>query len=360
MSAGPALQWEVMVQVQAREQLGERAANAERTGQWGEADELYGVLFRRGIHDGSVRDLVDALRGGSRVRRQEARYDEAIELAELSWTIASLNDLPKEAARALNEVAVIRYVQQDWGGARALYESALNLAFDVGDDVLIGWTCLNLGVIANILGNLREARSLYLESIGSSVRSGNESSAMMAYNNLGIVCSDLGEWMEAELYLGRGIEIAERLGNTPLLAKLYVNRAKPLIEIGDLPQAHEVLVQAENLGERTKDVVVLTEALRYRGVLARKRRDFSAAEEYLLRSHTQASTAGLTLEQAEALEEIARLRYMEGRPEVAARVLGEAREAFLTVGAEGNAARVEQLLRCWTTPEQAAPAPHPR
>src|SRR3712207_9401585 len=77
----------------------------------------------------------------------------------------------------------------------------------------VGLACQNLGVIANIMGDLREARIRYLESIGSAVRSGRKLNEAASYNNLGMVCTDLGEFLEAGLYFDRGLEIAERIGD---------------------------------------------------------------------------------------------------------------------------------------------------
>src|SRR3712207_8227714 len=46
----------------------------------------------------------------------------------------------------------------------------------------VGLACQNLGVIANIMGDLREARIRYLESIGSAVRSGRKLNEAASYN----------------------------------------------------------------------------------------------------------------------------------------------------------------------------------
>lgn len=332
----------------ATERLVDHALHLERLGDWEQAGEVYSLLFREAVAQRDIGTVVDALRGGSRMRRQGRRYEEAVELAELSREIAERSGLGRQAARAINEVAVIHHLQQDWSEARELYERALELALDVGDDTLIGWASLNLGVVANILGNLREARSRYLESIGSSVRSGDKSNAMMAYNNLGMVCADLQEWIESEIYFSRGIEIAERVGDSPLLARLYTNLAEPLIHIGEHAQAGSTLDRGEAVATRIGDLDVLAAVARLRGVNARAQGDLPAAKEYLGRALRISEEGEIPTERGPILEELALVLWLEGRPEEACGTLAAAREVFRSIGAKRDAARVGELLAEWT------------
>ncbi|MBV9773055.1 MAG: tetratricopeptide repeat protein, partial [Gemmatimonadetes bacterium] len=199
-------------------ELSEEAAREERLGHWDASAQLYARLFRSSLGDGEPVQAVNALRGQARVRREQGRYEEAAELADLSREIAERHGLMQEAARAVNVLGITRFSEGNWADAELLFEHTLQLAMDVGDDELVGLVCQNLGVLANIQGKLREARIHYLESIGSCVRSGSKRNELAIYNNLGLVCSDLREWMEAELYFDRGIEIAERSGDLAQIA----------------------------------------------------------------------------------------------------------------------------------------------
>lgn len=335
----------------AANEIAERAAQEERLGRWEAAGSLYARLFQVAAETGSMEILVDSLRGGARVRRQQGQYEEAEELAELSWAISEQHNLPQAVARAINTVAVIRYSREDWHGARTLYETALERARDLGDDELIGLICQNLGVVSNVLGNLREARTLYLESIGSSVRSGNAWNAISAYNNLGLVCSDLGEWMEAELYFSRGIEIAERVGNSPLLARLHSNRAEPLIAISDLFQARQTLDTAEMVAVRVRDQGALADVARFRGVIARLEGDLPIAREQLTLSAEIAVQGGFDLERGEALRELAQLEWVEGNRDRAVNLADDAREVFASLGTRREMERVAEMVARWGLPE---------
>jgi tetratricopeptide (TPR) repeat protein len=272
------------------------------------------------------------------------RLPEAEELALLSLEVSERHGLSRSAARALNVLALVRHFQQDWEGARAVYEDALERALEIGDDELTGLVCLNLGVVANLRGALRDARVRYLESIGSAVRSGSKQIEVMAYNNLGLVCGDLGDWMEAEVHFSRGIEIAERVGAMATLARLRMNRAEPLILTGETAHARASLDHAEELAARLGDREALVGVARLRGMADRVDGRLEAADELLGRALALAAGAGLEMERGETLREAAVLRLCQGRPEEARRRLEEACDVFGAVGAAGELQRTRALL----------------
>jgi len=328
--------------------LARRAAEAEGLGHWDSAARLYALAFRASVLDRDIGAAADALRGQARVRNSQRRFDEAEELAQLSLAIAERSGLRQAAARALNVLGIILHARGDWEQASRFFPRALEMALDLGDDDLAGLACLNAGVIANSRGKPREARTLYLESIGSFVRSGNSVHAMMAYNNLGLASADLREWIDAEVYFSRGIEIGERLSHSPQLAKLYCNLAEPLIHVGELGRAAASLERAERVARAVSDPVILAEVERFRAMIARLRGDFEAADAALARSLQGTGAAGLTLERAEAVRELARLREAQQRREEAARLYREALELFRSLGAEAEARRIEEgLMEPW-------------
>lgn len=327
-----------------RPPLPREAADLERQGEWRAAGEAYAASFEAALAEGDLAGAADALRGGARALHHEERYEEAEELAGLSLEIAERGRLPRAAARAVNTLAAIQYLRRDYATAHDLFEAALERALDVGDDSLVGWTCMNLGVVANIRGDLREARTRYLEGIASFVRSGNKRDAALVYNNLGMVCADLAEWLEAEVCFDRGIEIARRLADVPLLAKMYANRAEPLLRLGETGRALGSLDEAERLAGPLDARGTLADAARFRGMVEVARRDYAAAERHLGRAASLARKGGLELEEAEALREAGDLHRTLGRHRRARRALERSLLLFRRLGADADAARVEAML----------------
>jgi hypothetical protein len=320
----------------------------EQTGAWDEAAAAYSAAFRLAVCAGAPEPMADAVRGGARVRHRQGRLEEADEMARLGEQLAVLHDLPRAAARAVNVRAMIRIALQDLDGARALFGRAMEGARRTRDDELLGLVAQNLGALANIQGDLREARLLYLESVAAAVRSGNKANAMMAYNNLGMLAADLREWLESELYFDRGIEIAQRLEHRPMLAKLHANSAEPLIHMGEPQRAAAALDRAEEVAVALGDPGTLALAMRFRAVLARLAGDHDAADAYLAQAAAHASAEGLELERAEILGGVARLRWAQGRHAEARAALHEARERFAALGAAREIRRLDEVLAEWT------------
>lgn len=331
------------------DELRTRALELNRAGEWEESAAAYDDLWRRAAEEGDLSTGVFALRLAGLMRSRQERSEEAEEFAALSWTIAELHDLRLAAAQAANVMGVIRHMQADLTGALPLYEEALEGAREAREDRLISEVCQNLGVIANMRGDFGGARSWYLESVGSAVRSGDQAATVRAYNNLGMVCCDMREWMEAEVYFGRGIEIAEELDDAGLLALLYLNRAEPLIHIGEIDEAKRTLTRAEEIGKKIGHSGVLADAARFRAMIARRAGDLSGTNRHLSQSLLIAAKAGLTLERAESLEELALLRWEEGNHAEAMSTAREANHVFTSIGAEDDARRMEERLEEWET-----------
>jgi tetratricopeptide (TPR) repeat protein len=337
----------------ALQEIADEAAGLERAADWEPARAAYARVFAAAAAARDVPALADATRGAARILREVARLDEAEEMAELSLEIAARAALPREMARAANVLGIILYERGAIHEAAERYEAALELAREIRDDELIGLVCANLGVVANIRGDLAVAAAFYLESIAAAVRTSNVQASVLGYNNLGMLASDVREWMQADLLFHRALELAEELGDAAITTTLLLNRTEPLIQVGELDAAERVLDRAEAMAERIQNVRELAEAARFRGMLARRRGDEAGAAGHLARSLLLATRAGLRLERAEALEQMALLHHDAGRGDDAHAHLAEACSEYFAAGATRDCGRCRELLAEWA----AAAAP---
>jgi tetratricopeptide (TPR) repeat protein len=314
------------------DELYQRAAALERDGRWAEAEAAYRDLFDKELTaNGNAPRAADALRHQAVACRRQNRFEEAEELATLSWKVAELCGYVEGAARAVNGLAATYYWQGDLARAKHLYKTAQTLGLDAGDDEVIGFSCQNLSVIEFFTGDLREARSLCLEAIASAVRSGSTRTTAGVYNNLGLICTDLREWMEAELYFDRGIEIAAENEDRALLAILHTNRARPLTKVGDFSPARASLAAAEAVAAHIGDRGTLAEIEVGRATIARLQGDFAAADAHLSRALSLSAEGGLERENALAIEALRR-----------------ASEIFRSLSSVRDTARVDARLTEWT------------
>ncbi|HET8655715.1 MAG TPA: tetratricopeptide repeat protein [Longimicrobiaceae bacterium] len=319
----------------------------ERSADWYAAELAFTEVFRYGVEQRNTSAIVDALRGQSRVYQRMDRFGEAEEVAEASLEIADRAGLPRAAARAMNTLAAIRHLQNDWDGAQERYAAAIQRALDSGDDALIGWTYQNIAVFEQMRGDIRVARMSCLESVASSVRSGDPVAAVAAYNSLGVISGDLGDWTEALLYFDRGMEVAEQFGDVAMSSTLGTNRAEALIHLGELDRALEALSSAGEQIIRTGDHRRQVDLYRFRATICRLREDFDAAESHVQQAIALAEASGFDLERAEAVEECAHLRWAQGRHGAARMLLREAEHLFHEMGARTDLARLEEQQSQW-------------
>ena len=341
---------EVGTAAEELEELRNRALAHQRAGRWADAAATFSAIFRRAVAAANVEAVARALYGQARAWRGQHRHEEALELIELCRELCHRNGLVQLGARALNESAVLFYERGDLEGAQTRYQLALREAWAADDALLMAFIYQNLGVIANTRGDLREARVLYLESIAASLRSQDPTSAIMVYNNLGMLSADLQEWMESELFFDRGIEMAEREGLREQLTRLYVNRAEPLIGMEEFGLALASLEHAEGLAMEIGNRSALGAVARFRARISRLCGDLPEAERYADQAIALAEELHLELRAAEALEELAWVRWEQRREEEATDALERAERIFTANHAAQDAARAAALLARWRSP----------
>src|SRR5258706_436956 len=71
----------------------------------------------------------------------------------------------------------------------------------------------NLGIVANIQGELDEALARYLRSLEAYRASGDQHGCAIAYNNLGMVSTDRELFDEADRYFRLCLELSQRVGD---------------------------------------------------------------------------------------------------------------------------------------------------
>lgn len=336
------------------DQLIARAREHEASGQWLEAKALYGQLFDAAIAERNLALAQKALLAGSRTSWNRRSFEEAEDLAALALKIAELVQDRESMAKSLNMLATVHQLRDEFAEAEELYTHALEVARRMSSDELIANVCQNLGVMATKRGDVAAARGYFLEGIAAAVRSVDRPSLVRAYTNFGIVCCDLEDWMEAEIYFTRGIEIAQELGDAMLQAKLYVNRAEPQIRVGEFAQAGASLDAAEELAREAELQSILSNIARFRGIISRLHGDFASANRHLSRSLLLSAQARLKLERAEALEEMAELRRVEGKQEEALSLAREARQAYSALGATRDERRLDRRLAEWGADQPVA------
>ncbi len=325
-----------------------------------------------------VRSAADLLQE-ARAREQAACIPEAIARYEGAIAAAERTGEPGVLAEALRRLAVVRYQRGESAAVRELCRRSHAVARDSGEHVLAGEALntlgvievetgaitdahqnflralelggqsrdlrarieQNLGVLANIQGDLDEALARYRRSLDAHRASNNEHGCAIAYNNLGMVSADHGDFDEAEGYFRQSYALAERLGDAHLQGLCLVNHADVHVAQGCYEDARRKAEAALALFDRADARRNKTEAYRVLGVVYRETGRLVLAESRLRSAIELAVSAGSVLGEAEATRELALLYQATSRNQEALTLLNAAHRLFHRVDARVDLVNVD-------------------
>ena len=302
------------------------AREAHRAGRIPEATRKYeaAVASSDAGADGAV--LAESLRWLGVLHRRQHELAKAEAMCQRSHAVAvAIND-PVLAAEALNATALVHLERGDWSRAREFLAQALAVGATSAD--LRGKIEQNLGIMANIQGDLRSALRHYQASLEAYRLSRNEPGCATAYHNLGMVSSDQGQWRQADEYFQASLEIADAAGDVYLRGLNLLNRTEVYLAQQRFEEARASVEGAlkifDQLGSRDNKAG----AYKYLGVLYRETGNAALAESRFKAAVELAREAGAALEEAEASREMALLYQGQGRSQDALTLLNASHRLF--------------------------------
>jgi tetratricopeptide (TPR) repeat protein len=314
----------------------------------GEAAERRGDLVAAANAYAAARDSGDSrivaaatFRLG-RVSWRQGRFDEALGLYERARGIAAQLGDDELLANAENGIGALHCERGAYVQARASYHVALERT---GDASLRGRILLNLGVLANIEGDLDDARARYHKSIVEFERASNEEGLALAHHNLGMLYADRSDWEAAAESYERCLTISERLGMRQMVANVLLNRAELLCAMNQPDEARSSCDRALALFGELGDQVGRAETHRWQGRALAKLGEHAAARHWLEEAVRLARQLGTPLLDAEASRDLGESYLAAGNHAEARPLLERALETFTGLGAKREAGDVMAQLQ---------------
>jgi putative nucleotidyltransferase with HDIG domain len=270
--------------------------------------------------------LAEALRRLAVVKHHRGESDEARELSQRSYAVARANRNDLLAGEALNTLGGLDLATGSLQDARARFLEALALGGKERD--LRARVERNLGIVANIQGDLAEARARYWRSLEASRAGGDEHGCALAFHNLGMVSADQEEYDEADRYFQESRVIAQRVGDVYLQGLCLVNQAEVDVMRQRFENARQSVEEALSLFDQLGARGAKAGAYRVIGMMYREIGRTALAESRLRSAVELASAAGSVLNEAEATRELALLFQSMGRNAEALRMLNVAYRLF--------------------------------
>jgi predicted ATPase/DNA-binding SARP family transcriptional activator len=337
--------------------LSERAEpelTGERQGEWMDRLEAEHDNLRAALrHLLATRDATAAARLGGAVWRY---WHTRGHLAEGRRWLESALALPEPAdaggdaarAKALRGAGVLAWAQGDYARAQALFEAAVPLVRELGDEEAVAGLANNLGVIALHHAEYDRARGLFEESLALRRRLGDGWGVATSLNNLGATAGKQGDAARARGYYEESLALQRGMGNTHGTAVCLGNLAAIAYTGGDWVGAErlyeESLALRRHLGDRTG----IADALGKLGVVALRRGEAERARILYHESLPLLRELGDRERIARELVGIAELALARERPADAVRLLGAAEAIREAIGAPSTPDERREEERCAT------------
>lgn len=304
----------------------QEARDLDRTGRPAEARAAYEAAVREAESAGESVVLAEALRRLAVLVQRQQGGEAARELCTRSRAVAHAAGDAALAAEALNSLGIFDLEAGHIEAARERFEEALALAG--ADPRLRGHVEQNLGIVANIRGDLGAALAHYARSLAAFDAAQDERGRMIAYHNLGMVSADRLMWDAADEYFRLCLAAAERLDDVQIRGHALMNRGEVLIARQRYDEARAGVQEALRIFDRTGVVRSKADAYKTLGVIHRDTGRPVLAEERLRQAIELAAECEYVLAEAEASRELAQLYREQGRNRDALRLLNASHRLF--------------------------------
>lgn len=317
----------------------------ERAGRLTEALAGYEAAVAAAAAGGERTVLAEGLRRLGALHHHRGVASLARECCERSHQVALAGGDNVLAAEALNALGNMAFESGEMGRAEISYVEALRLGAD--SPALRGRVEQNLGILANVRGDLATATAHYRASLAAFREAGDDRGCALAWHNLGMAAADQGRWTEAEAHYAESRQVAEQIGDRHLQALCLLNGS----EVHLAHQRYEAALGAVEGALRIFDQLGTSldkaDAYKVLGIVFRETGRPALAEARLRAAIELAVEHGSVLSEAEASRELALLFRDLGRNQEALRLLNGAHRLFTRLQAARDqvdvAARVASL-----------------
>jgi putative nucleotidyltransferase with HDIG domain len=302
-------------------------------------------LYEKALHDGTATTPAEAaqlVRLVGRTYMQDADYATAIDCVEAALAMAEQAGDEAGRGNAINMLATIEWKQGNLDDAKRLYLLARESAHRCGEAKLAAMTALNLGVIAHVRGEEREAREFYEWSLSDARTAGRADQAIAALSNLGQLNTQTGRFDDADRHLAEAREVTTVIGDRGMLLSLELHIAKLRIKQGDHGGAKLACARAQHLVAQLGESAEAGEAEHVYGLVARASGDMTAAERHFTRAEEIALVRQDMILQGETARELAELYRLQGRNRQTLQRLNQAHRLFAQLRARRELADVDR------------------
>ena len=320
----------------------DRAQLAERQGRTQEARALYEQALSQLRTPDEAPIAASLLRWIGITHSVELNLDAAFDCLEAALAVAEALGDEAAVGHAVNVQGLLNYKMGRLDEAERLYLKARESARRAGEAKLAAMTSQNLGVIANIRGELEQALWHYEASLADYRALGLTKYICITLNNLGMLYTRMERWETAERAYEEAIPLSQEIGDVGVRVILEVNFAILWIAQKAFPKARQACDRALAIAEENQHTEGLGEVQKCYGVIFRETGDFSAAEDAFRSAVNLADARQDLLLSAEIARELAELYRLQGRNRDTLQSLNRAHRLFTQLHARPDLADIDR------------------
>jgi diguanylate cyclase (GGDEF)-like protein/putative nucleotidyltransferase with HDIG domain len=320
----------------------DRAQLAERQGRTQEARALYeqALAQLRSAEEAPI--AASLLRWIGITHGVELNLDAAFDCLEAALAVAEALGDEAAVGHAVNVQGLLNYKMGRLDEAERLYLKARESARRAGEAKLAAMTSQNLGVIANIRGELEQALWHYEASLADYRALGLAKYICITLNNLGMLYTRMERWETAERAYEEAIPLSLQIGDVGVRVILEVNFAILWIARKEFAKARQACDRALAISEETHHTEAIGEIQKCYGVIFRETGDFAAAEDAFRNAVDLADARQDLLLSAEIARELAELYRLQGRNRDTLQSLNRAHRLFTQLHARPDLADIDR------------------
>ena len=300
------------------------------------------LAFQAALEDPDPLVVATAYNCLGKLAWQQGAYDASFDAFEKARALAIRHDSLAVRARAEIGLGNVYYARGDYARARELYDSvrAIGGAPDVRGKVL-----LNLGVIANIEGDMATAERHYRRARDAFAEAEDVFGQAQAHHNLGKLHADRLEWDDADAAYAEALRLCGDNYDRELVGLVTMDRSELACSMGRYADAVRLCDSALAIFDEIGAEVLRGTALRWKGRALRELGKYQLAERALTDAMRIAHRAQAKLLEAESMLELGSMLALSGDQAAARKWLNRALEVFLALGATREADEVAADLK---------------
>jgi putative nucleotidyltransferase with HDIG domain len=322
----------------------DEAHRAERAGQRELARRRYESVLYLLRSDAEGEEASMILRRIGRLYLDDGDVEAGLDCVTAALAVAELRGDSAAVANAMNIIAISHWQRGQLDEAETLYRQAGRMAEIAGDARLVAIVEQNLGVIANMRGDVPRALRHYRTSLAGYRSLGLDHYVANLLNDIGMAYADLGRWEDAEGTYREALALCEACGDASTALMIDVNRAAMRVARGDYADAQVVCERVLQEARPLNDLRVLSEVYKHCGVIARELGRTDEAEEYLRVAFESAVRREDLLLAAESAREQAELYSTLRRNREALQALNASHRLFTKLRVQRDIADVRHRI----------------